>query len=92
MGGGCFSGEPPVTALVPLHVHQLPDMTGAGGLIVLRAPGRSTLPTMVGTATGETANGHELLEAARRGDENAFGGLIEPYRGEHHAVHGGPRA
>jgi RNA polymerase sigma-70 factor (ECF subfamily) len=36
-------------------------------------------------STGTTANEQELLEAAKQGGEAAFGGLVEPYRGELHA-------
>jgi RNA polymerase sigma-70 factor (ECF subfamily) len=35
--------------------------------------------------TGATAHESELLDAARRGDEDAFRRLIEPHRGELHA-------
>jgi RNA polymerase sigma-70 factor, ECF subfamily len=34
---------------------------------------------------GATARDHDLLEAARAGDEDAFGELVEPYRGDLHA-------
>ena len=34
--------------------------------------------------TASAANERELLEAARRGDEHAFGRLIGPYRSELH--------
>jgi RNA polymerase sigma-70 factor (ECF subfamily) len=37
------------------------------------------------TATGATPRERDLLEAARRGDENAFARLIEPHRAELHA-------
>jgi RNA polymerase sigma-70 factor (ECF subfamily) len=37
------------------------------------------------TATGSGAGEDGLLEAARGGDESAFGRLVEPYRGELHA-------
>ena len=37
------------------------------------------------TAKGPGAGEPELLEAARRGDESAFGRLVEPYRRELHA-------
>jgi RNA polymerase sigma-70 factor, ECF subfamily len=40
---------------------------------------------MVGRSTGATAPEAELVTAARDGDEDAFGQLIEPYRGELHA-------
>jgi RNA polymerase sigma-70 factor, ECF subfamily len=36
-------------------------------------------------ATSATAQERELLDAARRGDEDAFARLVEPYRGELHA-------
>jgi RNA polymerase sigma-70 factor (ECF subfamily) len=36
-------------------------------------------------ATPSTAHEQELLEAARGGDESAYQGLFEPYRGELHA-------
>ncbi len=35
--------------------------------------------------TGATARERELLEAARGGDEDAYGRLVEPHRGELHA-------
>src|SRR4029453_12702249 len=34
------------------------------------------------TTNSAIANEHRLLEAARRGDEQAFGQLVEPYRRE----------
>jgi RNA polymerase sigma-70 factor (ECF subfamily) len=40
---------------------------------------------MAGPSTPSTAEESQLLEAARRGDEDAFAGLVEPYRGELHA-------
>src|SRR5947208_3699380 len=36
-------------------------------------------------STGETAPAPQLLEAARGGDQDAFGQLVEPHRGELHA-------
>jgi RNA polymerase sigma-70 factor (ECF subfamily) len=36
-------------------------------------------------STAETARDRGLLERARSGDESAFGGLVEPHRGELHA-------
>lgn len=36
-------------------------------------------------STGSSTRDHELLEAARSGDENAFRDLVEPHRGELHA-------
>src|SRR3954449_2282640 len=36
-------------------------------------------------AISSTPQERELLEAARSGDEGAFGRLVEPYRGELHA-------
>src|SRR3712207_5904764 len=36
-------------------------------------------------ATGGTTREQELLEAAKGGDEAAFGRLLEPYRGQLHA-------
>src|SRR5260370_42600046 len=43
-------------------------------------PGRGT------ALMAMTANESELLEAARRGDDDAFGRLAGPYRGELHAL------
>jgi RNA polymerase sigma-70 factor, ECF subfamily len=40
---------------------------------------------MASTSTGTAARERTLLEAARGGDEDAFGRLVEPYRGELHA-------
>ena len=40
---------------------------------------------MVGAAAGETGQERALLDAARAGDEGAFGRLVAPYRGELHA-------
>jgi RNA polymerase sigma-70 factor (ECF subfamily) len=40
---------------------------------------------MSSAPTGSTAREGELLEAARGGDEDAYGRLIEPHRGELHA-------
>jgi RNA polymerase sigma-70 factor (ECF subfamily) len=40
---------------------------------------------MKAATTRTTASEHELLEAARAGDEDAFAALVEPYRGELHA-------
>jgi RNA polymerase sigma-70 factor (ECF subfamily) len=40
---------------------------------------------MATPSTGSTAREQELLEAARRGDEDAFGRLVEPYRAQLHA-------
>jgi RNA polymerase sigma-70 factor, ECF subfamily len=40
---------------------------------------------MAATSTRETLQEQELLKAARGGDEDAFGRLVEPYRGELHA-------
>jgi len=40
---------------------------------------------MSSTSTGSTAQGQELLEAARSGDEDAFARLVDPHRGELHA-------
>ena len=40
---------------------------------------------MATTSAATTAQERELLEAARGGDEDAFGRLLEPYRGELHA-------
>ncbi len=37
------------------------------------------------TSSGTTAREREQLAAARSGDENAFAGLVEPFRGELHA-------
>src|SRR5213592_3607777 len=36
-------------------------------------------------STSTTADERELLDAARRGDEGAFGHLVDAYRGELHA-------
>jgi RNA polymerase sigma-70 factor, ECF subfamily len=41
----------------------------------------STLATLMATASTSP----QLLDAARRGDEGAFAGLVEPHRGELHA-------
>jgi hypothetical protein len=38
-----------------------------------------------GWAAGNDASGARLLEAARTGDSDAFGQLVEPFRGELHA-------
>jgi RNA polymerase sigma-70 factor, ECF subfamily len=40
---------------------------------------------MATPSTGSTAREQELLEAARAGDEGAFGRLVEPYRTQLHA-------
>src|SRR4051812_7480860 len=40
---------------------------------------------MSAVSTGPTGGERELLEAARDGDEDAFGRLVEPHRGELHA-------
>src|SRR6266480_2901813 len=40
---------------------------------------------MSAVSTGHTSGERELLEAARGGDEDAFGRLVEPHRGELHA-------
>ena len=40
---------------------------------------------MATTSAATTAQERELIEAARGGDEDAFGRLLEPYRGELHA-------
>jgi RNA polymerase sigma-70 factor, ECF subfamily len=40
---------------------------------------------MATRSTSTKTQERELLEAARRGDESAYAGLIEPYRGELHA-------
>src|SRR5919109_320532 len=40
---------------------------------------------MATSPTAATTQEPELLEAARGGDENAYGRLVEPYRGELHA-------
>src|ERR671910_528700 len=40
---------------------------------------------MAGTSTSTAARERSLLEAARGGDEDAFGRLVEPHRGELHA-------
>src|ERR671925_586250 len=40
---------------------------------------------MATRSTVPTTHERELLEAARGGDEAAYGSLIEPYRGELHA-------
>ena len=40
---------------------------------------------MPAPSTGATVRERELLAAARGGDEDAFGRLVEPYRGELHA-------
>jgi RNA polymerase sigma-70 factor (ECF subfamily) len=40
---------------------------------------------MATPSTGSTAHERWLLEAARRGDEDAYGRLVEPYRSELHA-------
>ncbi len=40
---------------------------------------------MSSAPTGSTARERELLEAARGGDEDAYGRLVEPHRGELHA-------
>src|SRR3989454_1829507 len=40
---------------------------------------------MATSSTRATAQERDLLEAARGGDEGAFGRLVEPYRGELHA-------
>jgi RNA polymerase sigma-70 factor (ECF subfamily) len=40
---------------------------------------------MAGTSTATATRERSLLEAARGGDENAFGRLVEPHRGELHA-------
>jgi RNA polymerase sigma-70 factor (ECF subfamily) len=40
---------------------------------------------MAAPETRTTGREHTLLAAARRGDEDAFAGLLEPYRGELHA-------
>jgi RNA polymerase sigma-70 factor (ECF subfamily) len=40
---------------------------------------------MTTPSTSATARERELLDSARAGDENAFGRLVEPYRGELHA-------
>ena len=40
---------------------------------------------MSAASTSATAQERELLEAARGGDEDAFGRLVEPHRGELHA-------
>ena len=44
-----------------------------------------TWQTMATPSTTATARERELLEAARGGDESAFAGLLETYRGELHA-------
>jgi RNA polymerase sigma-70 factor (ECF subfamily) len=49
-----------------------------------RAPRASTLVTMASVAPS-TLREHELLEAARAGDEDAFRLLVEPRRSELHA-------
>jgi RNA polymerase sigma-70 factor, ECF subfamily len=40
---------------------------------------------MPSSSTGATGLQRELLEAARRGDEDAFGRLVEPHRARLHA-------
>src|SRR4249919_4347766 len=40
---------------------------------------------MSSAPTSSTARERELLEAARGGDEDAYGRLVEPYRGQLHA-------
>src|SRR3954453_23205902 len=40
---------------------------------------------MASTSTGKAVPERGLLEAARGGDEDAFGRLVEPFRGELHA-------
>jgi RNA polymerase sigma-70 factor (ECF subfamily) len=40
---------------------------------------------MAGTPTSASPQERDLLEAARRGDEGAFGRLVEPYRSQLHA-------
>ena len=58
-------------------------MVGPG----LRPPGAPVYPAggMASAETRTTAREHDLLEAARAGDEDAFGQLLAPYRGELHA-------
>ena len=55
-------------------------MTGAGA-----KTHRANLRGMATTASRPSTQERELLEAARGGDEDAFGRLVEPYRGELHA-------
>ena len=51
-----------------------------------KAGDRRLYPVVMATArTTSTAQERELLEAARDGDESAFGELVEPHRGELHA-------
>jgi RNA polymerase sigma-70 factor, ECF subfamily len=48
-------------------------------------PRATNLVGMGATSTRSTARQRDLLEAARGGDEGAFGHLVEAYRGELHA-------
>jgi RNA polymerase sigma-70 factor (ECF subfamily) len=48
-------------------------------------PRATNLVGMGATSTRSTAQQRDLLEAARGGDEGAFGRLVEAYRGELHA-------
>jgi RNA polymerase sigma-70 factor (ECF subfamily) len=50
-----------------------------------RALWPSNLMTMSAPATRSSAEDRELLEAASRGDEDAFRRILDPYRGELHA-------
>ena len=51
----------------------------------MTAASLSKLRRMAGPSTRTGAQERELLEAARGGDEDAFGRLVEPYRSELHA-------
>src|SRR5215217_3622978 len=57
---------------------------GSAGLIAARGD-RSNLRTMATRSAPAGAQEQELIDAARKGDEAAYGRLLETYRGELHA-------
>src|SRR3954464_6461414 len=62
---------------------RAPGLIGGGDEIA--GPHLSRLWRMSTVPTSSTQGERELLEAARGGDEGAYGRLVEPHRGELHA-------